>query len=362
MNKRYYGSKLQFRNILLSLLAILMLMSLFGNGAAQTQTDECEQCGMSVDATGKARLIIIDSAGNNHIACCPICALKMLKTYSSLTITSFCDYLGPDYPIVITATNHGKQVSVTPETALIIAGGSCAKNRLVYDPAAADKLLASPNNGTSTWLSPLTNAQVAKNATRLTVAQAVVKYSGLTLDPTTCEACGMTVTADSQWRYRVTDGQGDTHYVECFMCALNLINQYETLHIETTCDWYGPGYPITIDSNAYGQTVTVSPQTAIYLRGGSCVTARAAYNQTAADNLLAYGYSNYTSPEQLYALPAATEVKTVAEAIQTWYAQPSDNTSSSILFIAIGAIAIIITSIAIFSFKKIKNGDTKGKR
>ena len=42
------------------------------------------------------------------------------------------------------------------------------------------------------------------------------------------------------------------HYVECMMCALMLINNYETLHIETYCDWSGPSYPITIDSTNYG--------------------------------------------------------------------------------------------------------------
>lgn len=338
------------------LFLVILTSTFFGMVLAQTQSQDktCEQCGMTVDVTGQTRFKIVDTKGNTHIACCPICALKLLKTYSSLNITSFCDYHGPTHPITITATNHGNNVTVTPKTALIIAGGSCAKNRLVYDSQAADALLSQPKNGTSIWLSPLTNATVIKNATQMNIYQAVAKYSGLTLDPTTCEACGMTVTADSQWRYRVTDGQGNTHYVECFMCTLELINKYDTLHIETTCDWYGPGYPITIDSKGYGQTITVSPSTALFLRGGNCVTARAAYNQTAADNLLAYGYSSYTSPEQQYALPTATEIKTVSEAIQTWYAQPLDNTPSASVFITIITVGIIIIVISIFAFKKLK--------
>ncbi len=94
-----------------------------------------------------------------------------------------------------------------------------------------------------------------------------------------------------------------------------------TLHIATYCDWYGPNYPITIDTSNFGQTVSVSPSTAIFLRGGSCVTARAAYNQTAADYLLANGFSQNTSPEQQYALPSTTQVKLVNEAISTWYAK-----------------------------------------
>ena len=46
-----------------------------------------------------------------------------------------------------------------------------------------------------------------------------------------CEACGMDVTPESQARYSVTDGTGKVHYVECFMCAMQLINDYETLQI-----------------------------------------------------------------------------------------------------------------------------------
>ena len=342
-----------------SLIIILMMfVGGFGVAAAQAQTVTCEQCGMTVDATGQARLVIVDSDGSNHIACCPICALKLLKTYPSLTITSFCDYRGPDYPITIVAANQGKDVTVNPESALIIAGGGCTKNRLVCDAAAADALLSSPNNGTSSWLSPLTNDQVAKNATRLSIYQAAVKFSEVVIDPSECEACGMTVTADSQWRYNVVDGQGETHYVECYMCALSLINKYETLRIETTCDWYGPGYPIIIDSTGYGQNIVVSPPTAMYLRGGSCVTARAAYNQSAADNLLAYGFSSYTSPEQQYILPTKTDVVLVNDAIRSWYSQPVNNTFSTelilIIAVIIGAIVVAVSIIALKTLKRMK--------
>jgi hypothetical protein len=338
------------------ILILMMTLSLLGLGAAQTQTEDCEQCGMTVDATGQQRFVIIDQNGDNHIACCPICALKLLKTYPSLALTSFCDYHGPDYPILITATNHGKDVTVNPESAFIIVGGSCSKNRIVYDPEAADALLASPNNGTSIWLSPLSNDQVAKNATRLSIAQAVVKYSGLTFDSTVCEACGMTVSADSQARYRITDGQGNLHYVECFMCALELINQYDTLHIETTCDWYGPGYPIIVDSKGYGQTVNVNPSNAIFLRGGSCVTARVAYNQTAADNLLTNGFSQYASSEQHYSLPSTTEVKSVKNAIQTWYIQADTNQGPvSITLIFALVIGLVMIGGSVVAYKKLKH-------
>ena len=367
----------------------------YGGGA----TSVCEQCGMTVDVTGQARFKIFDATGTLHVACCPVCALRLQRTYGDLNITSFCDYNGPSYPITINARNNGTDVTVNPSDALIIAAGSCTKNRIVYNSLAADNLLGPPNNGTSKYLSPLTNATVAENATRLGIAQAaLINGAGLpspspspspssianpTPSPTSsattspsasasptptgspeptptgsileCEACGMDVTPESQVRYKVTDGSGKAHYVECFMCAMQLINDYETLHVETYCDWYGPNYPITIDTSNYGATVTVSPTTAMYLRGGSCVTARAAYNQTAADNLLANGFSQYTSPEQQYELPSTTQVKLVNDAISTWYAQ-ADATAAptSLTFVLILIVGIAVIAGSIIAYKKLQ--------
>ncbi len=363
---------------------------------------------MDLDTTGQARYRIVDASGVQYLACCPICALKLQRVHGDLNISSFCDYYGPNYPITIISRNNGTDVTVNPPDALIIAAGSCLKNRLVYNSSAADALLASPNNGTSQWLSPLTNATVLANATRLTVAQAsLINGAGLpsptptpTLAPTqspspspvpnpsaspfvtsmptpsvspsltitqspkpttvlvnqVCEVCGMDVTAESQARYVVTDGNGNVHYVECFMCAMQLINDYNTLHIATYCDWYGPNYPIAIDTSNFGQTVSISPSTAIFLRGGSCVTARAAYNQTAADNLLANGFSQNTSPEQQYSLPSTTQVKLVNDAINTWYAKADATTAPTSLMLALSlVVGVVIIVGSVFAFKKLKS-------
>ncbi len=166
----------------------------------------------------------------------------------------------------------------------------------------------------------------------------------------------MDVTAESKARYIVTDGAGTVHYVECFMCAMQLINDYETLKIQTYCDWYGPNYPIVVNSYKFGQTVSVNPSNAIYLRGGSCVTARAAYNQTAADNLLANGFSQNTSPEQKYALPSTTQVKLVNDAISTWYSKADATASPTMLMLALAlVVGVIIIIISIFAFKRLKS-------
>ncbi len=367
----YRGNDLKNYQVM-TLVTVLLLSSLttFAMGEAQTSTLSCEQCGMTVDETGQARFRIVDSVCQQHVACCPVCALKMLKTYGELNITSFCDYNGPNFPIIINAKNYGNDVSVSPLSALIIIGGGCTKNRLVYDDVSADALLSSPNYGTSKWLSALSNDTVAANATRKGVVQAALQYGGGLASPSPsstsvaslkeCEVCGMDVTAESQIRYKVADGNGNVHSVECFMCVLSLFNDYETLHVETYCDWYGPDYPIIIDSSNFGKVVTVSPPTAMFLRGGSCVTARAAYNQTAVDNLLANGFSQYTSPEQKYTLPSNTEVKSVVDAIKTWYAKPNTTEFPTLIVFALAAvIGVTIVLGAIFAFRKLSGPSKK---
>jgi hypothetical protein len=408
----------------------------YAGGANST----CERCGMTVDVTGQARFKIFDSTGTLHVACCPTCALMLQRIYGDLNITAFCDYYGPSYPIMINSKNNGTDVSVTPSDALIILGGSCTKNRIVYNATGADYLLAAPNNGTSKWLSTMTNDTVLANATRMDVVQAALingagfptptpspsptaspspspspaptnspivtltpspsaqltATPGLTSTPTftetpattfeptstptnspetnsptptatspittaavtqQCEVCGMDVSPESQTRYRVTDGNGNVHYVECFMCALSLINDYETLHIQTFCDWNGPNYAINVATSNYGNgTFTVSPTTAMYIRGGSCVTARAAYNQSAANNLVANGYSQYTSPEQRYALPSNAEVMTITYAIQTIYGHPEQTNSPTQLALVLVAVAgVAVVAAAIVAFKKLKH-------
>ncbi len=166
----------------------------------------------------------------------------------------------------------------------------------------------------------------------------------------------MDVTPADQVRYVVTDGNGNKHYVECFMCALNLANDYENLHVVTCCDWYGTDFPITVDTSQFGKTVSVNPSTAIFMNGGSCVINRAAYNQTAADALLANGFSQNTLQDKQYSLPASTTVSTVRDEIlkiaQANTTQQVKGTST-ILLAAVAAVGIAVIAGAIVAYKKL---------
>ena len=263
----------------------LVISGSFALTYGQVDTKPCDSCGMSVDATGQERFKILDASNQQHVACCPVCALKLIKTYGELKITSYCDYNGPSYPITINAKQYGSVLTINPQGALIILGGGCAKNRLVYNAAAAVALLAPPNNGSSQWLSPLTNATVLSNSSRIGLAQAALQYGGGVTS--VCEQCGMTVDVTGQARFKIFDASGTLHIACCPVCALRMQRTYGDLNITSFCDYNGPGYPITIVSRNNGSDVTVNPTDALIIAAGGCTKNRIVYNSLAADNLLA---------------------------------------------------------------------------
>ena len=171
-----------------------------------------------------------------------------------------------------------------------------------------------------------------------------------------CETCPMLVGAEAQSHLKVYDGNGDRHWVECIGCALKLLKNYDTLHIETYCDWYGPNYPITIDISEHGKVVTVSPDTGLTLLGGGCTGNRVAYNQTAANNLLTNGYSQYTMSIMKQPLPANTNVTTFAQRALTF---ASDNSvdvegQNPMFLVLIAVVGLVVIAGAAVAFKKIK--------
>jgi hypothetical protein len=163
-----------------------------------------------------------------------------------------------------------------------------------------------------------------------------------------CETCTMKVGADAQNHLKVYDGNGTIHYVECIGCALKLLKNYDTLSIETYCDWYGPNYTITADITEHGSRATINPSTALLLVGGGCTGNRIAYNQTAADELLLNGFSHYTMMMMQQALPANTNTTTISERASN-YAQNSEIQPSSspfvMILLAIIGLTVIIGSV-----------------
>ena len=74
----------------------------------------------------------------------------------------------------------------------------------------------------------------------------------------------------------------------------------------------------------------------------------------AANNLLLQVFSQFKSPEQLYALPSINQVKLVSEAIEMWYSQPRNtepSTPLALILVAVIGVTIVITSI--FAYRKL---------
>jgi hypothetical protein len=171
-----------------------------------------------------------------------------------------------------------------------------------------------------------------------------------------CETCPMTVGPDALEHLKVTDGNGTRHYVECIGCALKLLKTYDTIHIETYCDWYGPDYPIIIDISQHGAVTTVNPSAALTLVGGGCTGNRMAYNQTAADALLVNGFSQYTMMMMQQPLPANTNVTTIDKrALAFALTDTIEPPQSPLIPILLVVAAIVVVGVSIVAYKKIKH-------
>jgi hypothetical protein len=73
------------------------------------------------------------------------------------------------------------------------------------------------------------------------------------------------------------------------------------------------------------------------------------------DNLLANGFSQYTSPEQKHALPSTTQVKSVNDAINTWYAQADTTAAPTSFMLALFLIVGVVTiGGSIIAYKRLK--------
>ncbi len=172
-----------------------------------------------------------------------------------------------------------------------------------------------------------------------------------------CETCPMTVGPDALDHLKVTDGNGTSHYVECIGCALKLLKTYDTIHIETYCDWYGPDYKVTADISQHGAVTSVNPEGALLLVGGGCTGNRVAYNQTAADALLANGYSEYTMMMMKQPLPANTNTTTITKRALT-FAPTTETTTETpqlpLVPILVAVVAVAVVGLSIVAYKKIK--------
>ncbi len=163
----------------------------------------------------------------------------------------------------------------------------------------------------------------------------------------------MTVGTEAKEHLKITDGGDTVHYACCIGCALKILKNYDTLRIETFCDWYGPDYPILAQLSQHGNLSDINPTTALLLIGGGCTGNRVAYNQTAADALLAEGFSEYTMTMMQQPLPANTNTTSIStRAMMFAITSDEGSTLSYELPVTLAIVGIIVIAGALVAYKK----------
>ena len=123
-------------------LALLLMGSILSVVGANSYVNEssvalCMACGMKVTKSDPSTLTVSSSGQPDQYACCPVCALEVALYYKDAVVTGTCISSGQKITFNV---RDSALDSVSPSTALMLSGGSCAKNKLCYDDANAAAL------------------------------------------------------------------------------------------------------------------------------------------------------------------------------------------------------------------------------
>jgi hypothetical protein len=142
----------------------------------------CETCPMTVGNEALNHLMVTDGNGTRHYVECIGCAFKLLKTYDTIKIVTYCDWYGPNYTITADISEHGAKATVDPSTALLLVGGGCTGNRVAYNQTACDQLLANGYSKNYT-MTMMQQALPPNTNTTTLVAKANTFVAGTTESP-----------------------------------------------------------------------------------------------------------------------------------------------------------------------------------
>lgn len=94
----------------------------------------------------------------------------------------------------------------------------------------------------------------------------------------------------------------------------------------------------------------------MWLNGGGCTGNRVAYNQTAANALLAKGYSQYAMIMQQQALPANTKVTKIAESgLMYATAATTQEPPSLVTPILLSAVGVGVAVVGVVMYKRVSH-------
>ena len=125
------------------MIAVVGIILLVGGASSYLvksgSTAACEACGMEIAKDDISTIRIASETGENHWACCPVCAMVMSLYYENATLQCGCFSCGENVTIELV---EGNITSVSPSdgtyNVTMIFGMSCMKNKLVCSNECAD--------------------------------------------------------------------------------------------------------------------------------------------------------------------------------------------------------------------------------
>ena len=123
----------------LALLLIGSILSVVGVNSYMSESSSalCMACGMKVTKNDPSTLVITSSGQLDQWACCPVCAAQVGLYFKNAVVTGTCIASGKTITFNV---KDGELTLVSPDTTLMLAGGSCLKNKLACDETNAATL------------------------------------------------------------------------------------------------------------------------------------------------------------------------------------------------------------------------------
>lgn len=140
------GGRIQLKSlsvvIVIAFIGLIFLVGGVGATVNRTMTTAvCEACGMEVEKADVSTLLVVSADGEEHWACCPICADVIGLYYKNAVIEGQCFACGEEIKVHL---ENGQlsyvEFTGNKEFIKVLVGGMCMKNKLVCSGACAQSV------------------------------------------------------------------------------------------------------------------------------------------------------------------------------------------------------------------------------
>lgn len=136
--------KLNTKVVVITIFVIGAIFLIGGVGATLNKTQKtaaCEACGMEVIKTDSSTFRVVSSDGEEHWACCAICAMIEGIYYTNSEVHGECFSCGSKVVIVFRESELAwLDFSGNNEFVKVLFGGSCMKNKLTCSGSCATSI------------------------------------------------------------------------------------------------------------------------------------------------------------------------------------------------------------------------------